>query len=233
MKLRVLALDIGGCEGCLISIFRAFPSLERLAELHMPYLGNVNLDMEYDIALVTGPVCINHEHAVAKLRRIRERSSILVAFGSCAAVGGVTRFCRGGQEPHPEHRVYQPLSSIVDVDYAVPGCPPAPQSVVMLLTSIVKGTERLLRIFAAAAKAKKLSGFDLLDDVVLSGLCVGCGACVLSCPTGALRMVEGKPDLIVEKCIRCGTCYVRCPRASQILVAKHPAQVKVIPLKGV
>jgi len=87
----------------------------------------------------------------------------------------------------------------------------------------VKESRALLRVFEAAAKARKFSGFDLMDDVVLMGICIGCGACVISCPTGALQMIEKRPELIVEKCIRCGTCYVRCPKASQLMVGRWMA----------
>ncbi len=227
VKPRILLIDVGGCEGCSIAVLRALPSIEHRVELHSIYLGNLDLDSRYDIALVTGPICINDKHVTSKLERIRGISRILIAFGSCAAVGGIARFCRGGQEPRPEHRVYQPLSSIVEVDYAIPGCPPAPQVVDTLLLGLTRGSS-FLKVFAAVAKAKKLSGFDLLDDVVLSGLCVGCGACVLSCPTNALQMIEKKPDLVVEKCIRCGTCYVRCPRALHILLTRYPVQTKML-----
>jgi len=226
----MLLYDVGGCEGCSIAVIRALPAIESIAEVYSKYLGNADLERRYDIAVVTGSICINDREAVERLRRIRENCEILIAFGSCAAVGGITRFCRGGQEPRPEHRTYQPISAVVDVDYAVPGCPPAPQAIQTLLMGLIRGITTFLRVFAAVAKAKKLSGFDLLDDVVLSGICVGCGACVLSCPTNALRLIERKPDLVVEKCIRCGTCYVRCPHASRILLMRYPVQIK--PLKG-
>ncbi|NPA98827.1 MAG: hypothetical protein GXO43_05545, partial [Crenarchaeota archaeon] len=42
----------------------------------------------------------------------------------------------------------------------------------------------------------------------------------------ALHMIEGRPDLIVEKCIRCGTCTVRCPRFTQLLIQRYKLQEK-------
>ncbi|HIQ03449.1 MAG TPA: 4Fe-4S dicluster domain-containing protein [Desulfurococcales archaeon] len=228
MKLRVLLLDIGGCEGCSIAVLRSLPTLQPNIDLHSQYLGNLDLNTKYDIAFIAGSICINDKEAIAKLKRVREISEIVIAFGSCASVGGITRFCRGGQEPRPEHRVFQTINSVIEVDYAIPGCPPAPQTVNAIVTSLIKGIGPFLKVFAALAKVKKLSGFDLLDDVVLTGLCVGCGACILSCPTDALQMIDRRPDLIVEKCIRCGTCYVRCPRATQILLTRYPSKVKVL-----
>ena len=42
--------------------------------------------------------------------------------------------------------------------------------------------------------------------------CVGCGACVGSCPVEAISMNdEGKAVIDAEKCISCGTCVAVCP----------------------
>lgn len=227
-RLEILIHDLGGCEGCPLSIMRAYPQVMAFSNIYSKCLGNHTLDKKYDIAIVTGSVCINEPRIVEELKKIRENAYILVAYGSCASVGGITLFARGGREPRPEHRTYLPLSYVVDVDYAIPGCPPAPNFLVSLLNMIIRGKGYFLTVFAATAKAKKLSGFDLQDEIVLPGLCVGCGACVLSCPTHALQMVDKKPDLLPEKCIRCGACTIRCPRYTQILVRKFKPITKTL-----
>ncbi len=230
-KASVLLIDIGGCEGCALSILRGLPQITELVDLYCRYLGNLDLERKYDIAIITGPICLNDEEIINILKKVREKSRIVIALGSCASVGGIIRFCRGGQEPRPEHRMFQPINAVIDVDYSIPGCPPAQQFIRSFLNSLNKGSGYFLSLFASVAKKKKLSGFDLLNDVVLSGLCVGCGACVLSCPTEALRLIEKRPDLIMEKCISCGTCYVRCPSASKLLI-KSSIIIKPKLLKG-
>ena len=226
--LRIIHIDIGGCEGCAVSIFRGLKEITKLGEFISKYTveETFNID-DADIIFVTGSICINDEHSVQILKEAREKAKILVAFGSCATFGGITRFSRGGQLPKPEHRVFLPIQSIVKVDYAIPGCPPPPTTAISFLRFLVMNRKQQLLLFEAIANLKKpLSGFDLLDDVVLMGLCIGCGACTLSCPTSALILIERKPELIVEKCIRCGTCYVRCPRASSLLVRRYLEKVK-------
>ncbi len=41
--------------------------------------------------------------------------------------------------------------------------------------------------------------------------CIGCGACVVECPTDALDLVDGIVVVNHEKCIRCGKCVGVCP----------------------
>ncbi|MBE8539556.1 4Fe-4S dicluster domain-containing protein [Geoglobus acetivorans] len=45
--------------------------------------------------------------------------------------------------------------------------------------------------------------------------CISCGRCVESCPTGALKMVDGKVQLIDERlCDGFGSCIAVCPTNS-------------------
>ena len=47
--------------------------------------------------------------------------------------------------------------------------------------------------------------------LTLSGSCVGCGTCVLSCPTGAMRVTDAHAEIDREACITCGKCATVCP----------------------
>ncbi len=42
-------------------------------------------------------------------------------------------------------------------------------------------------------------------------ICIGCAHCMNVCPTGALRVREGKAQLYNERCVDCGECYRVCP----------------------
>jgi len=48
--------------------------------------------------------------------------------------------------------------------------------------------------------------------IAVSDACAGCGRCVNSCPTGALKIVDGKAKLIDERlCDGFGSCIAVCP----------------------
>lgn len=51
--------------------------------------------------------------------------------------------------------------------------------------------------------------------------CTGCGACMISCPTGCISMRENKlseivPYINLEKCIACKKCVNTCPQNKQL-----------------
>lgn len=42
--------------------------------------------------------------------------------------------------------------------------------------------------------------------------CIGCGACVGTCPSDAIELGEdGKATVIAENCIGCLSCTMACP----------------------
>ena len=41
--------------------------------------------------------------------------------------------------------------------------------------------------------------------------CIGCGACVGSCPVDAISLVDGKASIDPEVCVKCGSCAGTCP----------------------
>lgn len=41
--------------------------------------------------------------------------------------------------------------------------------------------------------------------------CIGCGACVETCPVQALKMVKDKSVVDPDVCVECGACVGACP----------------------
>ena len=64
----------------------------------------------------------------------------------------------------------------------------------------------------STANSNRLSFEESLDvDVIKSGKCLECGACVVVCPFKCLEYLEGKPTLTKE-CKNCGICPRVCPQ---------------------
>lgn len=63
-------------------------------------------------------------------------------------------------------------------------------------------------------------------------LCVGCGACVDTCPQGALYMKDDKAE-VNEKCTLCGACIDVCPVKALSIPRDATAKTNLADYKGV
>lgn len=64
--------------------------------------------------------------------------------------------------------------------------------------------------------------------------CNGCGLCIESCPTCALRLVDGLAQLDEHLCQGCEICIDVCPQGaitvSEVIEDKYPVVVRATPL---
>jgi NAD-reducing hydrogenase small subunit len=142
---------------------------ERLLELaagldlvYGPFVDAKEFPARVDLTLVEGAVA-NADH-LALIRRIRERTHVLVALGDCAVTGNVTalRNALGSALPVLD-RVYRdaevlgagipdepgilpnlldrvlPVHHVVKVDHFLPGCPPHPDLLHEALSRLLAG----------------------------------------------------------------------------------------------
>lgn len=58
------------------------------------------------------------------------------------------------------------------------------------------------------------------------GRCVGCGMCVLDCPTKAIRLQERKASVDHEKCTSCRVCFRVCPEKAISLTELQPENTR-------
>lgn len=61
-----------------------------------------------------------------------------------------------------------------------------------------------------------LSGSIFHSVALLEDVCIGCTACLKTCPTEAIRVREGKAYIIEERCTDCGSCIAVCPVHAKI-----------------
>jgi NAD-dependent dihydropyrimidine dehydrogenase PreA subunit len=53
-----------------------------------------------------------------------------------------------------------------------------------------------------------------MSVVIDKETCVGCAACIDTCPVEALEMVDDKAVVNEEACVDCGACIDACPVGS-------------------
>lgn len=218
-KPKLAYVHLSGCTGCLISLADNYEKLlDVLGAVDQVY--NLTLmdqrelpEGKIDVALVEGAVCLQDEHSVHLIKETREKAGLVVAYGGCAATGCVTNFARGGQANQPQHESYVPINRLIKVDAYIPGCPPSPEIIYKFAIAAVTGDMEYLKPFMASEEGGYHCGCDLQTKIIENGLCMGCGTCAASCPTRAIEMEFGRPNLNNIRCVKCGACFAACPRS--------------------
>jgi sulfhydrogenase subunit delta len=151
-----------------------------------------------DLALVEGAVMTRRDEEA--LRRIRARSRILVALGTCAVWGGIAATNgNGNQRAAWLEEVYGPLGAtydslparalreVVHVDYQITGCPIEKEELLSAVANLLNGDAPLLPQYAVCVECKFRESQCLLTD--RGQVCCGpltVAGCNARCP--ALRI---------------------------------------------
>jgi NAD-reducing hydrogenase small subunit len=165
-RLKLATVWLGGCSGCHMSFLDLDEFLIDLADqadiVYTPIMDVKEYPEGVDVVLVEGAIA-NEEH-LEMIRRIRQRTRVLVSFGDCAVTGNVTalRDPIGSAEPvlvrsyveladlQPQvpsepgilprllDRV-TPVHAVVPVDVYLPGCPPPAPRIRAALEQILAG----------------------------------------------------------------------------------------------
>ena len=216
-KLKIGYIHLSGCTGDLMSFTENYDELNDLLNAVDIVYGQTLVDCwempEMDIVLIEGSVCLEDKHSLKELKEARSKSKLLVALGSCAATGGFTVYAKGGQAAQPQHSSFLALQHIVDVDLAIPGCPPSPQMIKKVILTAVNNDMDYLKPFMDFSANKEACGCDLQKKVINQSLCIGCGTCAAACPTRAMTMKDGRPSFNCDRCVKCGLCYYQCTRS--------------------
>lgn len=139
-KLKIGIFSLTSCEGCCFAILdwpNEFLALKDKVEIKNFRLFEEakHLDSEkFDIVFVEGSPLT--EKNIQQVKMLRAKSGIVVAFGSCAHIGGVYHLKQYQDKNKIFNHIYhnlmergvenydvQPLSALIKVDFILPGCP--------------------------------------------------------------------------------------------------------------
>jgi len=126
-SLSIREVDAGSCNGCELEIHalgNAFYDLERFG------LRFVASPRHADVLLVTGPVTLNMREALVRTYEATPNPKWVVAAGTCALGDGVfadSYACEKGG-----------VAAVLNVDLAIPGCPPTPIDLLKGLLALMK-----------------------------------------------------------------------------------------------
>ena len=125
-SVQVRHVDAGSCNGCEIEIGSAFGPVYD-AERYGARL--VASPRHADVVLVTGVVTHNMAEPLRRTVEATPRPRLVLAIGDCARDCGVFAGGTG---------VLGAVGDVVPVDLEVPGCPPAPDQIVVALRRVTR-----------------------------------------------------------------------------------------------
>ncbi|MCC7264220.1 MAG: NADP oxidoreductase [Candidatus Latescibacteria bacterium] len=162
-KLRMATVWMDGCSGCHMSFLDMDERLVALAAhvelVYSPLVDIKEYPDQVDLALIEGAV--SSEEDLAKIKKIRQHTKILVSLGDCAITGNVPAMRNPFRLDAVLDRAYfenaatnqqvpvqvvpplldrvRPVHEVVKVDLFVPGCPPAADTIHFALTELLAG----------------------------------------------------------------------------------------------
>ena len=162
-KARLATVWLDGCSGCHMSFLDLDEQLLELAAVadivYSPLVDQKEFPPDVDITLVEGAVSSAEDDR--KIRLIRERTRLLVAFGDCAVTGNVPSMRNpigtlplleraylenATRQPQIPDRVIPlllprvlPVHQVVPVDLTLPGCPPSPDLIARVVLDLIAG----------------------------------------------------------------------------------------------
>jgi coenzyme F420-reducing hydrogenase gamma subunit len=194
---RVAVVKFASCDGCQLTLLDCEDELLAIAGavdiVHFLEAGGPVLSGPYDLAIVEGSITTAHD--AARIRELREQAKVLVSIGACATAGGVQalRNVADVEEyasvvyAHPEFlktlATSTPISSHVQVDVELRGCPVDKGQLLHVISSYLLGRPPRLDSSPVCVECKRRGTPCVL--VVHGTPCLGPvthGGCGALCP---------------------------------------------------
>lgn len=164
-RLALATVWLDGCSGCHMSFLDMDERLLGLAAradlVYSPLVDRKDFPEYVDITLVEGAV--SNEEDLAKIRKVRAHTKVLVSLGDCAITSNVPAmrnpfgvkavidraYVETVSIPHaPPSKIIpkllehaRPIHEVVSVDVFVPGCPPSADTIIRILEDLINGRD--------------------------------------------------------------------------------------------
>jgi coenzyme F420-reducing hydrogenase gamma subunit len=201
-KPKIAIFDFACCEGCQLQIVN-------LEEEILDLLGGADVvewreamsekSDEYDIAIIEGSITRLEDEE--RLKMIRSCAKVLIALGACATIGGINKlknnfdldevkkyvYGKAAGRPHLRTGPTKAVDEVVQVDYAVHGCPIDRKEFTYIVRSLLMGKQPEIPEYPVCVECKAAGNPCLwqYDQVCLGPIIrAGCGA---RCPSSGFR----------------------------------------------
>lgn len=200
-KVKCAWFDFASCEGCQIELTNYgepfVELLEHIEPVEFREAMSEKTTEPIDVAFIEGS--FTRESDRRRLEEIRERASVVVAYGACAASGGVNAlknhqndyaeevYGEDAKRPHLDSQKALPISAAIKVDYEIPGCPMDKAEFIRVVEQLVHGTSKVyIPSYPVCVECKRretVCRYDDGDHCLGPISLAGCGA---PCPADGI-----------------------------------------------
>ena len=213
-KPKVAFFDFASCEGCQIELtnYGDAAFLELLNHIDIVEFREAMSEKcaePLDIAFIEGS--FTREADRARLEDIRKRASIVIAYGACAATGGINALknhqddylkCVYGKDagmPHLDSQLAKPIDAAIKVDFKVHGCPMDKYELLRIVSHLLHGKTPVIPDYPVCVECKRAENvcrYDCDDHCMGMVARAGCGAICPShgIPCEACRGFVSEPN---------------------------------------
>jgi len=200
-KPRVAFFDFTCCEGCQVEITNVGEEvmlglLSLIEPVEWREVMAEKTKEPIDIAFIEGS--FSREADRARLLDIRKRAKVVVAYGACAATGGINAlknhqkdyrrevYGKDADQPHLDSQEAKPISAVIPVDYALNGCPMSRHELVEVVSSLLHGKAPVIPNYPVCVECKMN---ETVCQYQRKGHCLGVVAragCHAPCPADGI-----------------------------------------------
>lgn len=195
-KPRIAIFDFASCEGCQLQIVNLEEGVLDIlthADIVTWREGMKEESGDYDIALIEGACA--RESDEARLKDIRKKAKIVVALGSCAAIGGINCLRNYMNQDEVKRYVYgdksglfptyeaRPIDAVIPVDFRIPQCPINKKEFLYVVKRLLTGQKPELcnnPVCVECKMAGNVCTFEKGEHCVGPVTRGGCEACCIS-----------------------------------------------------
>lgn len=199
-KPKVGFFDFTSCEGCQIELtnYGDAAFLEFIKHVDIVEFREAMSEKAtgLDVACIEGS--FTREADRARLEEIRARSKYVIAYGACAATGGINAlknhqpdykenvYGKDAHMPHLDSTFARPISAAIHVDFYVHGCPMDKYEFLRIVTDILHGNTPYIPNHPVCVECKRretVCRYELGDHCMGQTARAGCGA---PCPADGI-----------------------------------------------
>ena len=194
---KIAVFDFTGCEGCGLQLANKEETLgaflDAVEVVNFREVSSYKGE-DYEVALIDG--AISRPDEIERIKVIRKQAKTLVALGSCASFGGVSKLKNAYDLDEANREVYgdcpketmpvMAIDEVVRVDLKILGCPPTKDEIERAVQHLVWDLPLPSYVYPVCLQCKQRYTVCRFD---MGELCLGpitLAGCNAPCPAGGL-----------------------------------------------